>query len=216
MAQCPASPKRGGATLEDLQSSCGRTEDEGDSLEATADQAALAYTLSSSALEFPADAEAGEKPSLYAALDALRVTPKPLEKTPPPNPGAPVSSPAPEAGSAPRPPSRQPHVQPRAAASSRGLSGPRVVLLTCAAATLLAFTAAVVAVAIVITKSSDELSRSMDEVRRVLQVNIATTRVTALSPTATRDRRQESGTASPSGEARSALRNWLNTTGASS
>ncbi|XP_077516604.1 uncharacterized protein LOC144127486 [Amblyomma americanum] len=210
MAYCSASPKLGGGALEE-QSSYGRTEDE--SMEATADQAALANTLSSSALEY---AEAGDRPPLYRALDTLRVTPKPLEKTPLPNLGAPVRSLAPEAESTPRPPNRQLHARPRAAASlSGGLAGPRIVLLTCGAATLLGFAAAAATVAIVTARSSDELRRSMNEVERVLQVNTAAMRSTALSSAVTRGPHSASSMASPSGEAHNSSRNWLDSTGSS-
>ncbi|XP_077520157.1 uncharacterized protein LOC144129982 [Amblyomma americanum] len=212
----PASPKRGGAGLEDLHFSCGRTVYEGESLETIADRATLDNRLSSSALECPAekmDFEAGDRPTLYRALDALRVTPAPLGKSPPPSLGHPGNTPVLEADSTPRSPSRQ--AQLSAAAVTGGLSGPRLVLWVCAASTLLFFAAAMATVAALIANGSDELSRSLDEVQRVLKVNGAVIRAAMLSPTGT-DPRLENRTAPLGGEARDAARINLNATGSAS
>ncbi|XP_049521106.1 uncharacterized protein LOC125944630 [Dermacentor silvarum] len=169
------------------ESGCAGVEEECESLEITADQAALVNTLSSSVLECAAEQRAAEahRPPLYRTLDAFRVIPAPLKKPRLPLHRPPDAAASPEAhgGTAL---SRDRQVQLRPAAVGDG-GGSRVCLWLCAATSFLCFAALIAAVAVVIFKSSDELSRSFGEVGRAFKDESAAVRGAVLVPSTTRD-----------------------------
>ncbi|XP_054929471.1 uncharacterized protein [Dermacentor andersoni] len=194
------------------ESSCGGVEEEGESLDVTADQAALVNTLSSSVLECAGEQTAADAntTALYRTLHALRVVPAPLKKPRLPLHRPPRASAFSEAdGATALSQDRQVQLRPAAVGDA---GGSRACLWLCAATSFLCFAALIAAVAAVILKSSDELNRSFGEVGRAFKDEIAAARRAVLVPSTTRDTVSSSRTTPISGSAFDASKSSLNRT----